>query len=140
MSSEEKREKAQETLERVKAPVETVLLDDISRGIKSVVKHLEAQVAQGIKDEAAFSVSGTNPVPIVPPRTRPPYIRATIFNDGPSPVYVFLNDIPAVSLRQAPLNAGDQADIDTTEANIRAIFVACTAAGNQASGRVWLIK
>lgn len=132
--------KAREELTRVRAPVEVALLDDINRGILRVAERLEAQVPQGIKDEAAFSVSGTNPVPIQPPRTRPPYMKASIFNDGPSPIYVFLNDITPISMRQAPLNQGDRADLDTVEAKIQSIFVACTTAAGQASGRVWLMK
>jgi hypothetical protein len=132
--------KAKEELERIKAPLEVALLDEISLGIKDVVKRLEAQVPQGVKDEVAFTVSGTNPVPVQPTRTKPPYIRATVFNDGPSPVYVFLNDVTPIAFRQAPLNAGDKADIDTTEAKIQALFVVCGSPTDQASGRVWLLK
>jgi len=124
----------------IKPEIETILLDDISRGIKQLNKRLEAQVPEGLKDEVNFSVAGTNAVPIQPKRTKPPYFRATIFNDGPDSVYVFLNDVKPESLREAALNQGDKADLDTTEAKIQALFVACTTPTGTARGRVWLLK
>jgi hypothetical protein len=133
-------ERAQEKLERIKVPLEVALLDEISRGIKLVAERLEAQVPEGIKDEATFTVSGKNAIAVRPTRTTPPFIRVTVFNDGPDSVYVFLNDIPPESTRQAPLNSGDKADIDTTEAKIRALFVACVTSTGTASGRVWFLK
>jgi hypothetical protein len=136
----QKKKDAREELVRVKAPIEVALLDDISRTIRRVAESLDAQVPKGFKDEVAFTVQGVNAIAIQPTRTKPPYFRATIFNDGPDPVYVFLNDITPAAYRQAPLNVGDKADIDTTEAKIHAIFVACPSANNTASGRVWLLK
>jgi len=134
------KELVREEVERVLPPETVVLLDDISRGVKQLNKRLEAQVPEGLKDEVNFSVSGTNPVPIQPKRTKPPYFRATVFNDGPDPVYVFLNDVKPEAIREAPLNQGDKADIDTTEAKIESLFVACTTSTGNASGRVWLLK
>ena len=138
--SEPMRRIAREEIERVKVPIDTALLDDISRGIKQLNKRLEAQVPEGLKDEVSFTVSGTNAVPVQPKRTKPPYFRATVFNDGPDPVYVFLNDVKPEAIREAPLNQGDKADIDTTEAKIEALFVACTTRTGSASGRVWFLK
>lgn len=134
------KEEVEKEIFRTKPEIDTILLDDISRGIKQVVKRLEAQVPEGFKDEVTVSVSGTNPVPMQPKRTKPPYFRATVFSDGPDPVYVFLNDVKPEAIREAPLNQGDKIDIDTTEAKIQALFFACTTATGNASLRIHLLK
>jgi len=130
----------QEEIERVVPPETVVLLDDISRGIKDLKRLAQAQVPEGLKDEVAVSVAGKNPVPMQPKQTKPPYFRATIFSDGPDPVYVFLNDVKSEAIREAPLNSGDKIDIDTTEAKIQALFFACTTSTGRASLRIHLLK
>jgi len=138
--SEPMRKIAREEIERIKAPLDTVLLDDISRGIKQLNKRAEAQVPEGLKDEVVVSVAGKNPVAMQPKNTKPPYFRATVFCDGPDAVYVFLNDVKPEAIREAPLNSGDKIDIDTTEAKIQALFFACTTPTGSASLRIHLLK
>ena len=127
-------------VERLVPPEMTVLLDDIARGVRAVQKRLEAQVPEGFKEEVDVSVEGTIPVPMEPKLRKPPFIRATVFNDGPDPVYVFLNEVKPEAFRKAPLNAQDKLDIDTTEAKIDALFFACEASEKTASVRVHLLK
>jgi hypothetical protein len=136
----ERERRAREELERVKAPLEVALLDDIALGVNRLNRRLEAQVPEGIKDEVTVAVAGQTPVPMEPVNTKPPYFRAAIFNDGPSPAYVFLNVTRPIAFRQAPLNTGDHLDIDTTEAKIQALFFACTTDAGTASVRVQLLK
>jgi len=131
---------ALEELKRLKAPIDTILLDDIARGISNLEKIMRAQVPQGIKDEAVVTVHGKIPVPIRPTSTVPPWFRATIYNDGPDPVYVMLNAAKAEPLRRAPLNSGDRIDIDTTEAKINELYFCCTNDSEDASLRVHLLK
>jgi len=138
--SEPMRRIAREEIGRVKAPLDTVLLDDIARGVKQLNKRLEAQVPEGLKDEVVVNVSGKNHVAMQPKNTKPPYFRATVFNDGPDAVYVFLNDVKPEAIREAPLNSGDKIDIDTTEAKIEALFFACVGSTNSASVRIHLLK
>jgi len=127
-------------VQRVKAPIETVLLDDIARGLADIKRLLEAQVPEGFKEEVDVSVAGTIPVPMEPKLRKPPFFRATLFNDGPDPVIVMLNEVKPEAYRKAPLNAGDKIDIDTTEAKIESLFFACTTSSGQASVRVHLLK
>jgi len=134
------KEEVQREIATIKPEIDTILLDDISRGVKQVVKRLEAQVPEGFKDEVTVSVTGKIPVPMQPKNTKPPYFRATVFNDGPDAVYVFLNDVKPEAIREAPLNQGDKIDIDTTEAKIEALFFACVGSENTASVRVHLLK
>jgi len=134
------KEMVEQEIERVVSPETVTLLDDISRGINDLKRLQEAQVPEGLKDEVAVTVSGMNAVPMQPKRTKPPYFRATVFSDGPDPVYVFLNDVKPEAIREAPLNSGDKLDIDTTEAKIEALFFACTTSTGQASLRIHLLK
>lgn len=138
--SEPLRKLVKEEIIKLKPEVNTLLLDDISRGIKQIVKVLAAQVPEGLKDEVTVTVSGINAVAMQPKRTSPPYFRATVFCDGPDPVYVMLNDVKPQAIREAPLNEGDKIDIDTTEAKIQALFFACTTTAGVASLRVHLLK
>jgi len=140
MSDPLRRKRAEEELERIKAPVDTALLDDISRGVRQLNARLAAQVPEGIKDEIEVDVSGVNPVPMQPLNSTPPYFKATVFNDGPDPVYVFLNQTKVSALRKAPLNQGDRLDIDTTEAKIQSLFFACPDVNNNASVRIHVLK
>jgi len=130
----------EEAVERVKAPIETVLLDDIARGIADIRRLLKAQVPEGFKEEVEFSVEGKTAVPLEPKLRKPPFFRATVFNDGPDPVIVMLNEVKPEAYRKAPLNAGDKLDIDTSEAKIEALFFACQASDKKASGRAHLLK
>jgi len=130
----------EETLKRVKAPIDTVLLDDIARGISDLKKLMQAQIPEGLKEEVEVTAHGKIPVPMQPRTTVPPYFRATVFNDGPDPVYVMLNDIKTEPYRKAPLNSGDKLDIDTTEAKIRELFFACEEDDKSASVRIHLLK
>lgn len=132
------RRKGQEELERVKVPIDTALLDDISRGIRQVNQRLAAQVPEGEKDEIDIIVNGNNAVPLQPQNSQPPYFKATVFNDGPDPAYVWLNEIP--THYNAPLNQGDHLDIDTTEAKIQTLFFACQGPNNTAHLRVHVLK
>jgi len=134
------KEEVEKEILRLKPEIDTILLDDISRGIKDLKRLQEAQVPEGLKDEVTVSVAGKIPVPMQPKQTKPPYFRATVFSDGPDPVYVFLNDVKPEAIREAPLNSGDKLDIDTTEAKIEALFFACTTTTGQASLRVHLLK
>jgi len=134
------KDEALDELKRVKAPLDTVLLDEIARGIADLKKLMSSQVPEGLKDEVEVSVHGKVPVPMQPRTTMPPYFRATIFNDGPDPVYVMLNDVKAEPYRKAPLNAGDKIDIDTTEAKIRELYFACEGDANSAALRIHLLK
>lgn len=136
------RKRSQETLERIKIPIDTALLDDISRGIRQLNNKLAAQVLEGIQDEAYANPSGVNAVSWQSlTKLTPPYFRATVFNDGPSSVYVMLNVVKPVALRQAPLNAGDSAPIDTSpEAKIKALFFACPNSTDTASLRIYLLR
>ena len=131
---------SKQEVERIKAPIDTVLLDDIARGITDIKGLLEAQVPEGLKEEVAWTVEGTRAVPVSGRLIRPPYFRATVFNDGPDPVYVFLNKAKPRAYREAPLNAGDKLDIDTTEAKIQVLFFAGTTSAGRASGRVHFLK
>ena len=127
--------------ERVEpAPLEIALLYKILKAERETAESLKSMMPEGVKDEVELTVTGTNPVPMQPRATKPPYVRATVFNDGPDPVYVFLNDVKIQSLRQAPLNQGDKLDIDTTAAKIQALFFACETSSEQASVRIHLLK
>lgn len=131
-------EKVEERVEP--APLEVALLYKILQAQRETTRLLKAQVPEGFKDEVGVSVAGKNPVPMQPKNTKPPYFRATVFNDGPDPVYVFLNDVKIEAIREAPLNQGDEVDIDTTEAKIQALFFACTTETGNASVRIHLLK
>ena len=50
-----------EEVERVKAPIDTVLLDDIARGIADVKHLLEAQVPEGQEHRTAGGLAGQRP-------------------------------------------------------------------------------
>lgn len=133
-----RKKEAREELVRIKAPIDTVLLDEISQGINRLIKHTEAQVPEAVKDEIELTVNGNNPVPMQPRNSHPPYFQATVFIDGPDPTYVWLNEIP--NSYEAPLNAGDHLDIDTKEAKIEALWFACVGSTNTSHIRIHLLK
>lgn len=133
-------DKAREEIGRIKAPIDTALLDEIARGIRQLNKKMEAQVPEGIKDEATVAVAGSIAVFMRPNSTDPPWFRATIFNDGPDPVYVFLNTVEIPSQRYAPLNAGDSMEIDTVEAKIQSLAFANLNDTETSSVRIQLLR
>lgn len=116
-------------------------LDDISVKLSKMLKLQEAQIEEGVKDEATISVSGTIPVPMTPYllNSKSPYFKVAVFNDGPDPVYVMLNEIQDVGKRKAPLNQGDKLDMATALPKINELFFACDE-GNTASVRVHALK
>lgn len=130
----------EEEIVKVKPSIDTIYLDDIARGVRGVQKRLEAQVPEGFKEEVDVSVAGTIPVPMEPKLRKPPFFRASVFNDGPDPVHVMLNEVKPVAYRKAPLKEADRIDIDTTEAKIDALFFACEASDKTAAVRVHLLK
>ena len=128
-------------MKRVKAPIETVLLDSIARGIADVKRLLAAQVPEGFKEEVTVEVEGTTPVPMVARLRKPPFMRASLFvDDGSDPVYVMQNEVKPEAFRDAPLKAGEKLDIDTTEHKIEALFFACEESDKRATVRVHLLK
>lgn len=131
---------AQEEISRIKAPIDTALLDEIARGIRLLNKKIEAQVPEGVKDEATVDVAGPIAVAMRPGSTNPPWFRASVFNDGPDPVYVFLNDVDIPSERHAPINKGESLEIDTVEAKIQALWFANIGDTETASVRVQLLQ
>lgn len=136
----EDKKKALETLERIKAPLDTILLDDISRGVKELINKLAAQVPEGVSDQAVVAVAGLTPIAMVPSSTDPPWFSATIFNDGPDPVYISLNEPHNPSERHAALNMGDSYVINTIEAKIKSLWFANMNPTDTSSCRVQLLQ
>lgn len=86
-------EKAREALARIKAPIDTVLLDDISRALRNVAKHLEETTPEGVDIPIADQyVDGTKPVII--DVSHQPLRNVYLRNKGPNTVYYLVNDDP----------------------------------------------
>lgn len=85
--------KAKEVLARVKAPIDTVLLDDISRAIRKVLQHLEETTIEGVDvplPEPTVTSAKPEFIDVAHTPLRVVYIR----NKGPDPVFYRINDDP----------------------------------------------
>lgn len=137
------RNEEQKRKERLRVPPEAYLaiqLDEMNSRLADIHETLQRQIPQGLKEEVVVEVEGTRSVTLSTRLIRPPYFRASVFNDGPDPVHVMLNKSKPKAFREAPLNVGDKLDIDTTEPKIQVLFFACEAADKTASVRVHLLK
>lgn len=129
--------------EKLRVPPEAFLavqLDEIAGRLADIHEAIQRQVPEGLKEEVEVEVEGTTLVPVRARIIKPPYFRASVFNDGPDNVYVLLNKEKAEAYRQSPLKEGDKLDIDTTEGKIHALFFACESEDKTASIRVHLLK
>lgn len=138
------RKEEQKTEKRLRVPPEAYLaiqLEEMNSRLADIHDALRRQVPQGFKEEVDVTVQGTIPVPMEPKLRKPPFVRASLFVDADSdPVYVMLNEVKPEAFRDAPLNAEEKLDIDTTEPKIEALFFACQAPENRATIRVHLLK
>jgi len=87
--TEPMRKIAREEIERVKAPIDTALLDDISRGIRKIVE----TIPEGI-DVPLPEVTVTSAKPEITDVAHVPLRSVYLFNKGPNMVYYRINDDP----------------------------------------------
>ena len=132
---------AKEEISRVPAPLNTVLLDDIARGIQCILEKMSDQVPDGVTDQVTVAVAGPTSVAMQPTESDPPWFYATVFNDGPSPVFVSLNEpLSNPTESKAALNMGDSMVINTVEAKIKSLWFSNMNATDTSSVRVQLLQ
>jgi len=84
---------APEEMERVKAPIDTALLDDISRSLRKVIQHLEETTSIGV-DVPLPEPTVTSAKPEIIDLSHQPLRSVYLFNKGPNTVYYLINDDP----------------------------------------------
>jgi len=90
MTSDEARKRE---IERVKAPVDIALLDDIARGIRKITKHLEETTPEGV-DVPLETKIVTSIKPEITDIAHQPLRSVYFLNKGPNTVYYLINDDP----------------------------------------------
>ncbi|MEM2905077.1 MAG: hypothetical protein QW587_04985 [Candidatus Bathyarchaeia archaeon] len=105
------------------------MLDDLSVELQKLRSLIQVEHEEGVKmDVGPIEVFGSQPV-VASPGDGRDYFGVTVFNDGPDPVYVMLNEPVGKPYRKAPLKRGDSEEIRFAEAKIRAIYLACDEGG-----------
>ena len=92
MTEDNKKTKAVETLERIKVPLDTILLDDIAGVGKILLRKLMTQVPEGVSDQVTVAVAGPTPVAMQPTDTDPPWFSARSLMMGRPGVCFFFNE------------------------------------------------
>lgn len=100
-------EEAKEELTRVKAPIEMILLDDVARGIKKILKHLEETTPEGI-DVPLPEKTVTSAKPEIIDVAHVPLRSVYFRNKGPNTVYYRINNDPT----EASLEADDTIKVE----------------------------
>lgn len=120
--------------------LQAALLDDVVRKLGEVVvrvgrleETIKRTIPKGIKEETTQAV-GTDWVKVEYPDC---WFSYTIFNDGPSPVYISINKKPSPGKKlEAPLNKGEILSADLGNPVIKSIWLKCET--DSASVRIHL--
>jgi len=83
------REQVQKEVATIKSEIDTILLDDISRGIRKIVETIPEGVDVPIGDKTVTSVK-----PEIIELAHVPLRSVYLFNKGPNTVYYRINDDP----------------------------------------------
>jgi len=83
---------ARKEIERVKAPIDTILLDDIARGIKKILTHLDETTPQGKHVVFERDVTKLTTIDVEGESPLGPLYSFDILNKGPDTVKMMVDD------------------------------------------------
>lgn len=86
-------EQVKEEIIKIKPEIETVLLDDISRGIRKILTHLEETTPDGVTVELPEkTVTATETINLLRDYPYRPLRKIYFYNKGPDTAYIRIND------------------------------------------------
>ena len=141
MSKEQKVEVATRQRPYVQEAIQTQILYDIAGMLEDQGKTLidffndwKETIPRGRIRPLDLTVTAT--ITELNPTNAPdmPWMTIDLFNDGPNPVYVTINE--EFTRRKAPLTIGETLTVDMKKRNINKIFLFCDA-GNTANIRIY---
>jgi len=112
--------------------MQIILLDEIAGRLADLKKHMEWAQQGGM----IHPLSETITAAMYERTCSPPWYSATIFNDGPNPVYPDVNRDNNARNLITPLNMGDQMTMDFEQPKIKVLFMRC-AVGQTANIRLF---
>lgn len=124
--------------ERVEpAPLSVALLYKLLKAQRETLKVLKSQIPKGEFRPITLQISNTPTV--LEPKSIPemPWIKFTIFNDGPDPVYLEVNE--EFLQQTTPLNIDESLAVDMITPQIEKVRLFC-AVGQTASVRLFTKK
>ena len=115
------------------------MLEDLTETLANFYSEYKSTIPQGYLKEIRLTIIHeiTSLTPILTPEYKLPWISFDLFNDGPNPVFIFVNEkILSVTTEVPSLGAGESLQVNMKKPLIKRIYLLC-ASGHQANVRIF---